>query len=97
MPAELRTLWAQPVMPSAPLGGFSMKKLVFVALLALTAAACTTTEERVGGAAVGAGVGAVAGPVGAVAGGAIGAATGPTVTHQVQASTRHRHRRPVHH
>ena len=36
-----------------------MKKLAFVALLGLAAAACTTTEERVGGAAVGAGVGAV--------------------------------------
>jgi osmotically inducible lipoprotein OsmB len=55
-----------------------MKKLAFVALLGLAAAACTTTEERVGGAAVGAGVGAVAGPVGAVAGGAVGAVTGPT-------------------
>jgi osmotically inducible lipoprotein OsmB len=75
-----------------------MKKLVFVALLGLTAAACSTTEERVGGAAVGAGVGAVAGPVGAVAGGAVGAMAGPTVTHRVQASTRHTHRRrTVHH
>ena len=45
-----------------------MKKLAFVALIGLAAAACTTTEERVGGAAVGAGVGAVAGPPGAVVG-----------------------------
>lgn len=74
-----------------------MKKLAFVVLLGLTAAACTTTEERVGGAAVGAGVGAVAGPPGALVGGAIGAAAGPTVTHQVQASTRHRHRHYRHH
>ena len=65
-----------------------MKKLAFVALLGLAAAACTTTEERVGGAAVGAGVGAVAGPVGAVAGGAVGAVTGPTVSHGRRA-TRH--------
>lgn len=74
-----------------------MKKLAFVVLIGLAAAACTTTEERVGGAAVGAGVGAVAGPPGALVGGAIGAAAGPSVTHQVQASTRrttrHRHYR----
>jgi len=70
-----------------------MKKLAFVALLGLVAAACTTTEERVGGAAVGAGVGAVAGPPGAIVGGAVGAMAGPTVTHRVQASTRHSHRR----
>jgi osmotically inducible lipoprotein OsmB len=70
-----------------------MKKLALVALLGLTAAACTTTEERVGGAAVGAGVGSVAGPVGAVAGGAIGAVAGPTVTHEAQAATG----RPVRH
>ncbi len=38
-----------------------MKKLAFAALLGL-AAACTTTEERIGGAAVGTGVGAAAGP-----------------------------------
>ena len=66
----------------------SMKKLAFVALLGLAAAACTTTEERVGGAAVGAGVGAVAGPVGAVAGGAVGAATGPTVARSARRTAR---------
>lgn len=65
-----------------------MKKLAFVALLGLAAAACTTTEERVGGAAVGAGVGAVAGPVGAVAGGAVGAATGPTVARSARRTAR---------
>ncbi|WP_246776610.1 hypothetical protein [Microvirga sp. VF16] len=65
-----------------------MKKLVFVALLGLAAAACTTTEERVGGAAVGAGVGAIAGPPGAIVGGAVGAATGPTVANRVQSNTR---------
>ena len=67
----------------------SMKaSLAFAALLALAAAACTTTEQRVGGAAVGAGVGAIAGPVGAVAGGAVGAATGPAVTRTVRRATR---------
>lgn len=72
-----------------------MRKLAFVVLLGLAAAACSTTEERIGGAAVGAGVGAVAGPPGAIVGGAIGAATGPTVSNQVQASSRpyRRHRR----
>ncbi len=50
-----------------------MKIFAFVALLALAAAGCTTTQERVGGAAVGAGVGAIAGPVGAVAGAGVGA------------------------
>lgn len=65
-----------------------MKKLAFVALLGLAAAACTTTEERIGGAAVGAGVGAVAGPVGAVAGGAVGAATGPTVARSARRTAR---------
>jgi len=65
-----------------------MKKLAFVVLVGLAAAACTTTEERVGGAAVGAGVGAVAGPPGAIVGGAVGAMAGPTVTHKVQANTR---------
>jgi len=74
-----------------------MKKLAFVVLIGLAAAACTTTEERVGGAAVGAGVGAVAGPPGAIVGGAVGAMAGPTVTHQVQASTRHTHRHRRHH
>lgn len=87
----VRTLRALPVMMSA-FREFSMKKLAFVALLGLAAAACTTTEERIGGAAVGAGVGAVAGPVGAVAGGAVGAAVGPTVSNNVEANTRRRRR-----
>ncbi|MBB4041413.1 type IV secretory pathway TrbL component [Microvirga flocculans] len=65
-----------------------MKKLAFVALLGLAVTACTTTEERVGGAAVGAGVGAVAGPPGAVVGGAVGAITGPTVARTVRSNTR---------
>ncbi|HZH12468.1 MAG TPA: hypothetical protein VEZ24_19120 [Microvirga sp.] len=71
-----------------------MKKLALVALLGLAAAACTTTEERIGGAAVGAGVGAVAGPPGAIVGGAVGAAVGPTVSNRVEANTRRaRHHR----
>jgi len=46
--------------------------------LAILAGACTTTEQRVGGAAVGGVFGAaVAGPVGAAAGAAAGAATAP--------------------
>ncbi len=70
------------------LGRFFMKKLAFVALLGLAAAACTTTEERVGGAAVGAGVGAVAGPPGAIVGGAVGAVTGPTVARTTRRAVR---------
>ena len=49
-------------------------------LAALALSACTSTEERAGGAGVGAVAGAaVAGPVGAVAGGVTGAVAGPTV------------------
>ncbi|MDF2813413.1 MAG: hypothetical protein K0S56_4444 [Microvirga sp.] len=65
-----------------------MKTFSFIALLALAVAGCTTTQERVGGAAVGAGVGAVAGPVGAVAGAGVGAVTGPTVSRGVRRATR---------
>jgi osmotically inducible lipoprotein OsmB len=65
-----------------------MKKLIFGALLVLAAGGCTTSEQRVGGAAVGAGVGLIAGPVGAVAGGAVGAATGPAVSRGVRSMTR---------
>jgi osmotically inducible lipoprotein OsmB len=47
--------------------------------------ACTTTEQRVSGAAAGAGTGAlIAGPIGAVAGGAIGAVSAPTVARAVR-------------
>lgn len=53
---------------------------IFVLALAGASAACTTTEQRVGGAAVGGVFGAVvAGPVGAAAGAAAGAATAPSV------------------
>jgi hypothetical protein len=65
--------------------GKSMKKLAFCALLGACLSACTTTDQRIAGAAGGAGVGAlVAGPIGAVAGGAIGAVAAPTVTGTVQ-------------
>ncbi len=65
-----------------------MKTFAFLALVALAAAGCTTTQERVGGAAVGAGVGSVAGPVGAVAGAGVGAITGPGVSRTVRRATR---------
>jgi osmotically inducible lipoprotein OsmB len=63
-------------------------RMIVLALAALVVTACTTTEQRVGGAAAGAGIGAIAGPVGAVAGGAIGAVTGPTVTRGVRRAMR---------
>jgi osmotically inducible lipoprotein OsmB len=60
-------------------------------------AACTialgacgnTTDQRIGGAAAGAGTGAlVAGPVGAVVGGAVGAVSAPTVVRETRRATR---------
>jgi len=68
-----------------------MKTVIFtgLAILALSLAACSTTGQRVGGAAVGAGTGAaVAGPVGAVVGGAAGAVTGPSVVRATRRATR---------
>ncbi|HEV7334948.1 MAG TPA: hypothetical protein VGO06_03185 [Bosea sp. (in: a-proteobacteria)] len=57
--------------------------------LALALAACNTVEQRVGGAAVGAGTGAVVGgPVGAVVGGAAGAVSAPTVVRATRRATR---------
>jgi osmotically inducible lipoprotein OsmB len=54
--------------------------VLLVVLLGFTAGACTTTEKRVSGAAVGGVFGAaIAGPVGAAAGAAAGAATAPSV------------------
>ncbi len=59
------------------------RRFLFLGLAAAPLAACagtSTTEQRIGGAAVGAGAGAVvAGPVGAVVGGAAGAVSGPSV------------------
>ncbi|MGO4407983.1 hypothetical protein AB4Z10_27460 [Bosea sp. RAF48] len=61
--------------------------LLFAVAIATTA--CSTTEQRVGGAAVGAGTGAaVGGPVGAVVGGAAGAVTAPTVVRETRRATR---------
>jgi hypothetical protein len=61
--------------------------LLTLAFASLALAACSTTQERVGGAGVGAVAGAaVAGPVGAVAGGAVGAVTGPTVARETGVS-----------
>ncbi len=62
-----------------------MRNIMIAAALALTAAACTTSEARLGGAAAGAGTGAlIAGPIGAVAGGAVGVLTGPSLTRAVR-------------
>ncbi|MGO4176005.1 hypothetical protein [Bosea sp. TAF32] len=68
-----------------------MNALTFSALIAaaIMTTACNTTEQRVGGAAVGAGTGAaVGGPVGAVVGGAAGAVTAPTVVRATRRATR---------
>lgn len=55
----------------------------------LLAACGNTVEQRIGGAAVGAGTGAVvAGPVGAVVGGAAGAVSGPSVVRATRRATR---------
>jgi hypothetical protein len=64
--------------------------LSFIAAAALALGACgNTTEQRIGGAAVGAGTGAVvAGPVGAVVGGAAGAVTAPSVVRSTRRATR---------
>lgn len=70
-----------------------MKALTMTALaaVAIAASACNTTEQRVGGAAVGAGTGAaVAGQAGAVVGGAAGAVTAPTVVQESRRATRRR-------
>ncbi|WP_342360705.1 hypothetical protein [Terrarubrum flagellatum] len=73
------------------------RRFLFLGLATLPLAACagtTTTEQRIGGAAVGAGAGAVvAGPVGAVVGGAAGAITGPSVVREGRRSTWRRRRR----
>lgn len=53
--------------------------IALVAVLGFGLAACTTTEERIGGAAVGA---AVAGPVGA----GVGVLAGPPVAEQAERS-----------
>jgi osmotically inducible lipoprotein OsmB len=63
--------------------------LLAAALVTLGLTACTTLEQRVSGAAVGAGTGAVvAGPVGAVVGGAAGAISAPAVVRTTRRATR---------
>ncbi|MCU4182379.1 hypothetical protein [Bosea sp. BH3] len=62
-----------------------MRLLVLAGSLATLLAACNTTDERIAGAAAGAGAGAlVGGPIGAVAGGAIGAVAAPSVTGSIR-------------
>lgn len=66
-----------------------MKIAAALAMLTLGLAACTTLEQRVSGAAVGAGTGAVvAGPIGAVVGGAAGAVSAPSVVRATRRATR---------
>jgi osmotically inducible lipoprotein OsmB len=58
----------------------TISRFCLLAAAALVLSACSTVEQRIGGAAAGAGTGAVvAGPVGAVVGGAAGAISGPSV------------------
>lgn len=60
-------------------------RIIFAGCLAALLSACSTTEERIAGAAAGAGTGAIiGGPIGAVAGGAVGAFAAPTVTGSVR-------------
>ena len=66
-----------------------MKFAAALAVLTLGLTACTTLEQRVSGAAVGAGTGAVvAGPVGAVVGGAAGAVSAPSVVRATRRASR---------
>lgn len=75
-----------------PIARFPVRPLAIAAAglaMGLALSACNTTEQRVGGAAVGAGTGAaVAGPVGAVVGGAAGAVTAPSVVRSTRRATR---------
>ncbi|ODT46398.1 MAG: hypothetical protein ABS59_14395 [Methylobacterium sp. SCN 67-24] len=62
-----------------------MRTFLLAGCLAALLGACTTTDQRIAGAAAGAGTGAlIGGPIGAVAGGAIGAVSAPTVTRSVR-------------
>ncbi|WP_200964536.1 hypothetical protein [Bosea sp. Root483D1] len=67
-----------------------LKSTLALAATCLLLAGCgNTVEQRIGGAAVGAGTGAVvAGPVGAVVGGTVGAISGPAVTRSVRRASR---------
>jgi osmotically inducible lipoprotein OsmB len=56
------------------------RNLAVLIVLGCAAAACTTSEARLSGAAAGAGAGAlVGGPIGAIAGGAVGVIAGPSL------------------
>lgn len=67
-----------------------MRKIAFIALACLAAAACSpTSTSTLGGAAIGAGAGAVvAGPIGAVVGGTAGAVVGSTTGAATEANAR---------
>ncbi|RDJ19638.1 hypothetical protein DWF00_02060 [Bosea caraganae] len=66
-----------------------MPTLILLAGVALSVGACNTTEQRIGGAAAGAGTGAlVGGPVGAVVGGTVGAVSAPTVVRETRRANR---------
>lgn len=61
--------------------GTTMRAFILAGCAAALLAACTTNDQRIAGAAAGAGTGAlIGGPIGAVAGGAIGAVAAPSVT-----------------
>lgn len=65
---------------------------VLVGFIALALPACTTTQERLGGAGTGFVAGAaVGGPVGAVVGGVAGAVSGPSVARATGMPHSHRH------
>lgn len=68
----------------------TMRSSILVVATCLMLAGCgNTVEQRISGAAVGAGTGAVvAGPVGAVVGGAAGAISGPAVSRSVRRASR---------
>lgn len=62
----------------------SCRTLFLAGLVGLSLSACSTTEQRIGGAGVGAVTGgAILGPVGAVAGGVGGAVYGPRASRAV--------------
>ena len=78
----------------------STLNMALIALAALSLAACSTTDERWGGAGAGAVTGgSIAGPGGAVVGGVAGAVVGPGVAAEMGVPHRHyrRHWRHYHH
>jgi hypothetical protein len=78
-------------LPAAREGQMRRATILLLIATAFAVGACSTTGQRIGGAAAGAGTGAViAGPVGAVVGGAAGAITAPTVVRETRRATRGR-------